>query len=56
MIDTEVAMIPRTTVKIEGKEAEQLIKVMDLLDEHDDVSRVSSNFDIDADTLAEVGG
>ncbi len=56
VIDAEVAMIPRTTVKVEGKEAEQLIKVMDLLDEHDDVSRVSSNFDIDADTLAEVGG
>lgn len=55
VIDAEVAMIPRTTVKVEGKDAVQLIKLMDLLDEHDDVSKVSSNFDIDADTLAEVG-
>jgi hypothetical protein len=29
---------------------------MDLLDDHDDVSRVSSNFDIDVETLAAVGG
>lgn len=55
VIDAEVAMIPRTTVKVEGRDAEQLIKLMDLLDEHDDVSKLYSNFDIDADTLAEVG-
>ena len=56
VLDAEVAMIPRTTVKIEGKDAEHLIKMMDLLDDHDDVSKVFSNFDIDAETLAAVGG
>jgi len=56
VIDAEVAMIPRTTVKVEEKDAERLIKLMDLLDEHDDVSKVSSNFDIDVETLAGVGG
>lgn len=56
VIDAEVALVPRTTVQVRGKDAEQLIKVMDLLDDHDDVSRVSSNFDIDAETLAAVGG
>lgn len=56
VIDAEVALVPRTTVQVRGNDAEQLIKVMDLLDDHDDVSRVSSNFDIDAETLAAVGG
>ncbi len=55
VIDATVAMIPRTTVKVEGKDAAQLVKVIDLLDDHDDVSNVFSNFDIDAETLAAVG-
>jgi YebC/PmpR family DNA-binding regulatory protein len=50
----EMAMIPRTTVRIEGKDAERLLKLMDILEEHDDVSKVFSNFDIDAETLAAV--
>ena len=50
----EMAMIPRTTVRIEGKDAERLLKLMDILEEHDDVSNVFSNFDIDAKTLAAV--
>jgi len=51
----EMAMIPRTTVRVEGKDAERLLRLMDALEEHDDVSKVSSNFDIDAETLAAVG-
>jgi transcriptional/translational regulatory protein YebC/TACO1 len=54
--EAEVAMIPQTTVQIEGKEAEQLLRLMDALEEHDDVSQVFSNFDIDAETLAAVEG
>ena len=50
----EMAMIPRTSVRIEGKDAERLLKLMDALEEHDDVSKVCSNFDIDAETLAAV--
>ena len=49
----ELAMVPRTTVKIEGKQAEQMIKLMEALEELDDVSKVFSNFDIDAAHLAE---
>lgn len=49
----ELAMVPRTTVKIEGKQAEQMIKLMEALEELDDVSKVFSNFDIDAAQLAE---
>jgi YebC/PmpR family DNA-binding regulatory protein len=49
----EIAMVPRTTVKIEGKQAEQMIKLVEALEELDDVSKVFSNFDIDAGELAE---
>ncbi len=42
-----LTMEPKNTVKVEGKEAEQLLKVLDLLEEHDDVQQVYSNFDID---------
>jgi YebC/PmpR family DNA-binding regulatory protein len=52
----EIAMIPRTTVRIEGRDAEQLLRLMDVLEEHEDVSTVYSNFDIDAETLTAVGG
>ena len=50
----EIAMIPRSTVKVEGKNAEVLVKLMEALEEHDDVSRVSSNFDVDFEALASV--
>jgi YebC/PmpR family DNA-binding regulatory protein len=50
----EIAMIPKSTVKVEGREAEKLLKLMEALEEHDDVARVSSNFDIDLEALAEV--
>jgi YebC/PmpR family DNA-binding regulatory protein len=43
----ELTMYPKNTVKVEGKEAEQLLKLMDALEEHDDVQNVYSNFDID---------
>ncbi len=49
----EVAMVPKSTVKVEGKQAEQMIKLMEALEELDDVSKVFSNFDIDASQLAE---
>jgi YebC/PmpR family DNA-binding regulatory protein len=50
--DAEIAMIPSNTVQVEGKEAHQLLGLMEALDEQDDVSRIHSNFDIDGDTLA----
>jgi len=49
----EVAMVPKTTVKVEGKQAEQMIKLLEALEDLDDVSKVFSNFDIDASQLAE---
>ena len=43
----EVSMIPQNYVKLEGKPAQQMIKLMEALDEHDDVQHVWSNFDIE---------
>ena len=51
---SEIAMIPKTTVKVEGKHAESLMKLMEALEEHDDVSKLSSNFDVDLEALAGV--
>ncbi len=42
----EVTMIPQTTVELEGKEAEQILRLMELLEEHDDVQNVHTNFEI----------
>jgi YebC/PmpR family DNA-binding regulatory protein len=48
----EVEMIPENTVKVEGKEAEQVLKLVEMLEEHDDVQHVYANFDIDEKVLA----
>jgi YebC/PmpR family DNA-binding regulatory protein len=41
-----VSMIPQNYVKLEGSEAARMIKLMDVLEDHDDVQHVWSNFDI----------
>jgi YebC/PmpR family DNA-binding regulatory protein len=47
-IDAEaVVMVPKSTVKIEGKTAEHLLKLMEEIEELDDVQKVWANFDID---------
>ena len=46
-------MVPKNTVKVEGADAERMLKLMEVLEELDDVSKVFSNFDIDASQLAE---
>ncbi|HEV8151204.1 MAG TPA: YebC/PmpR family DNA-binding transcriptional regulator [Gemmatimonadales bacterium] len=51
----ELALVPKSTVKVEGADAARLLKLMETLEELDDVSNVFSNFDIDAATLAEAG-
>jgi YebC/PmpR family DNA-binding regulatory protein len=49
----ELAMVPKNTVKVEGADVERIIKLVEVLEELDDVSKVFSNFDIDASQLAE---
>ena len=48
---TEIEMIPKTLQKLDGKEAETAMKLMDALDENDDISKLYSNLDIDLESL-----
>ena len=49
IVTSEATMIPNLTVKVEGKNAEQILRLMDSLDDNEDVQQVYSNFDIDED-------
>jgi YebC/PmpR family DNA-binding regulatory protein len=51
----EIAMVPKNLVKLEGKNAQGMLKLSDALEEHDDVQNVYSNFDIDESELAAAG-
>ncbi len=48
-------MIPQNTIALAGKEAQQMLRLMDMLEEHDDVQKVHSNFDIPEDILEQIG-
>jgi YebC/PmpR family DNA-binding regulatory protein len=52
----EIAMIPKNTVKVEGGDAKKLLQLVEGLEELDDISKVFSNFDIDAEAMAAVTG
>jgi YebC/PmpR family DNA-binding regulatory protein len=43
----QVAMLPQNYVKLQGKDASQMVKLMEALEDHDDVQHVWSNFDIE---------
>lgn len=45
--DSSVAMVPRNTINLEGRNASATVKLMELLDDHDDVQNVYANYDID---------
>jgi YebC/PmpR family DNA-binding regulatory protein len=52
--EAELAMIPNTYVKVEGDDALPLMKLITHMDDLDDVTRVSANFDIDEALMAEI--
>ena len=43
----EISMMPQSHLKLEGKQAQQMLKLMDALEDHDDIRHVWSNFDIE---------
>jgi len=51
----EVSMIPQTYVKLTGDDASSMLKLMDALEEHDDVKNVYANFDISAEEMEKLG-
>jgi transcriptional/translational regulatory protein YebC/TACO1 len=53
---SEVTMVATTYTKLEGPAAAQCIRLLEALEDHDDVQNVYSNFDMDAKQLEEVAG
>jgi YebC/PmpR family DNA-binding regulatory protein len=47
----EIAMIPKNTVKLEGKNAQAMLKLYDALEEHDDVQNVYGNYEVDEEEV-----
>ena len=47
-LSARLAMLPQSYVKVEGPAARQILKLMEVLEDHDDVQHVWSNFDVDA--------
>jgi YebC/PmpR family DNA-binding regulatory protein len=54
VIEAVVRRIPQNTVKLGRKEAQSMLKLMEMLEEHDDVQQVSANFDIDDKLMEEL--
>jgi YebC/PmpR family DNA-binding regulatory protein len=52
----EVGMVPQNYIKLEGQQASQMIRLIEALEDNDDVQHVYSNFDVDEKQLAEVAG
>jgi YebC/PmpR family DNA-binding regulatory protein len=51
--DAELAWVPKSSVKVEGTAADQLLKLLEALEELDDVQKVDANFEMDDDDMAQ---
>jgi YebC/PmpR family DNA-binding regulatory protein len=54
IITAEVTMLPSSTVALEGKDAEKMLKLMDALEDNDDVQKAFANFDIPDEIMEEL--
>jgi YebC/PmpR family DNA-binding regulatory protein len=52
----EVTMVPQSTVRLEGKQAQQVLNLVEELEDHDDVQNVHANFDIPEEIMAAMTG
>ncbi len=50
----ELTFIPQNTIRLDEKPAEQMLKLMEVLDEHDDVQKAHANFDISDEVMEKV--
>ena len=50
-VSAQVAMLPKNYVSLEGRAAQSMLKLLDLLEDHDDVQHVWSNMDVDEKEL-----
>jgi YebC/PmpR family DNA-binding regulatory protein len=55
-VSSSVAMVPDTYIKLEGQQAAQMIRLLEALEDNEDVQNVHANFDIDQKLLEEVAG
>ena len=53
---SEVGLLPENYIKLDGSKAQQMVKLMDAIEEHEDVQHLYSNFDFDARELEQVSG
>jgi transcriptional/translational regulatory protein YebC/TACO1 len=51
IVSSEITYVPKTIVNVEGKQAEHIVKLMEALEELDDVQHLYSNFDMDESEL-----
>ena len=54
VVSSEITMLPDNTVKVEGSNAGTLLRLMEDLEEHDDIQQLFSNFDIDDSVLEKI--
>ncbi len=52
----ELAMVPKATVKVQGHDVHKVVKLLDAIEEMDDVQKVYSNADLDEAALAQAAG
>ncbi|GFK95083.1 putative transcriptional regulatory protein YebC [Fundidesulfovibrio magnetotacticus] len=55
LLSAEISMLPKTTVDVDAETGRKLMKLMDLLDDYDDVQKTHSNFELPEELLAELG-
>ena len=51
--EAEITKLPKSTVRVEGKEAAQVLRLMDILEDLDDVQHVYANFDVPEEVMQE---
>jgi YebC/PmpR family DNA-binding regulatory protein len=56
VVHSQVGMVPQNYIKLEGAAANQMIRLLEAIEDHDDVQNVYSNFDFDQKQLEEVAG
>ncbi len=52
----EISMVPQNYIKLTGQQATQMVRLVEALEEHDDVQHVYANFDIDESEIQEAVG
>jgi YebC/PmpR family DNA-binding regulatory protein len=55
ILSADITLVPKSTVRVEGKDAQRVLQLMEALEDHDDVQRAYANFDIPDEILQQVG-